>query len=48
MIEKEILPVVLNNLCTVLSIEKEDSMYQLITNPQTKEKMMKLIAKEIK
>ena len=48
MIEKEILPVVLNNLCTVLSIEKEDPMYQLITNPQTKEKMMKLIAKEIK
>lgn len=48
MIEKEILPVVLNNLCAVLSIEKEDPMYQLITNPQTKEKMMKLIAKEIK
>lgn len=48
MVEKEILPVVLNNLCAVLSIEKEDPMYQLITNPQTKEKMMKLIAKEIK
>ena len=48
MIENEILPVVLKNLCSVLSIEKEDPMYQLITNPQTMKAMMKIIAKEIK
>lgn len=47
MIEREILPIVLNSLCTVLSIEKEDPMYQMIMSPATKKRMMKLIEKEI-
>lgn len=48
MIEKEILPVVLNSLCGVLSIEKEDPIFQLITGEPTKKKMMKIIDKEIR
>lgn len=48
MIENEILPVVLNSLCGVLSIEKEDPLFQLITGNETKKKMMKIIDKEIR
>ena len=47
MAEKEILPLVLTNLCGALSIEKEDPMYTLINSPETKKKIMKLIEKEI-
>lgn len=48
MIENEILPVVLNSLCSVLSIEREDPLFQLITGNGTKKKMMKIIDKEIR
>lgn len=47
MIEKEVLPLVLTNLCAAMSIEKEDPMFSLINSPSTKKKIIKMIEKEM-
>lgn len=46
-IETQTLPLILNALCSVLSIEKEDPMYAMITSKETRKQIMKIIERNL-